>query len=435
MENCLIIGGGFAGLSSAVNLSEKAIKITLIESSPKLGGRAYSIFNSIQNDFYDNGQHILLGCYEYTLKFLSKINALESIEFPKNLNINFVDKTGKLHQLHSSNFFFPINLLSAFLKYPVINFRSRLKIVQFLAENMFSTNMEFDELSIYEMLKRKKQTDESIKAFWEILTVGALNSNIERASAKIFCEILRKIFKSKKSSLILLPKEDLSNLYVHKSVKFIQDNGGEIKTSERVLKLIANKNKITKVITNKSIYENFDFIISAIPPHSLKHIEIINSKIEDNLVIPSLNYSPILNVHLWMKENPFEEKFYGLIDSKIHWLFNNNKHISITISAAEEIINLNDKELLSIIYSELEKYFPIFKHQSVIDYKIIKEKRATFIPDVNSIKERKKMKSLFKNFYIAGDWTIENLPSTIESAVMSGYLVSDKIINQLRIHD
>ena len=46
-----IIGGGIAGLSAAVFLNEKDFKVTLLEASPKSGGRAYSFFDKeISND-------------------------------------------------------------------------------------------------------------------------------------------------------------------------------------------------------------------------------------------------------------------------------------------------------------------------------------------------------------------------------------------------
>ena len=45
MKRCLIIGGGLAGLTAASILSSKNFSVTLIESSPKLGGRTYSFYD------------------------------------------------------------------------------------------------------------------------------------------------------------------------------------------------------------------------------------------------------------------------------------------------------------------------------------------------------------------------------------------------------
>ncbi|MCU0365358.1 MAG: FAD-dependent oxidoreductase [Ignavibacteriaceae bacterium] len=72
-KKVIVIGGGFAGLSAAAYLTSKKYKVTLLEASPKLGGRAYSFLDKETNSIIDNGQHILMGCYYYTLEFLSLI--------------------------------------------------------------------------------------------------------------------------------------------------------------------------------------------------------------------------------------------------------------------------------------------------------------------------------------------------------------------------
>ncbi len=38
MAECIVIGGGFAGLSAAVFLSQNNHNVHLIEAAPKLGG-------------------------------------------------------------------------------------------------------------------------------------------------------------------------------------------------------------------------------------------------------------------------------------------------------------------------------------------------------------------------------------------------------------
>ncbi|MDO8548553.1 MAG: FAD-dependent oxidoreductase, partial [Ignavibacteria bacterium] len=76
---------------------------------------------------------------------------------------------------------------------------------------------------------------------------------------------------------------------------------------------------------------------------------------------------------------------------------------------------------------ELKKYAGIEKEE-IKSYKVIKEKRSTFIPDNESIDKRPNTKTKIKNLFLAGDWVNTGLPSTIESAVKSGKLASEKII-------
>jgi uncharacterized protein with NAD-binding domain and iron-sulfur cluster len=239
MNRCLIIGGGFAGLSSAVNLSEKNIPVHLIEASPKLGGRAYSLSSEKFEDTYDNGQHILMGCYYETIEFLDKIGAIDKLEFQESLQVNFVDAEGKLFQLKSPKYFYPFNLLWGILNYKAISFKSRLKILDFFLDLTCCFVEDLAQMNVADWLNQKGQTRESIKAFWEILVVGALNTTLEKASAEIFAEILKRIFlDGSKAAVILVPKVGLSELYVKPGIEFISKHSGKISISERVMKLV-----------------------------------------------------------------------------------------------------------------------------------------------------------------------------------------------------
>ncbi len=80
-KKVIVIGGGFAGLSTAAYLAKNKFKVTLLEASPKLGGRAYSFLDKDTDTIIDNGQHILMGCYNYTLDFLSLIDATDNFHF------------------------------------------------------------------------------------------------------------------------------------------------------------------------------------------------------------------------------------------------------------------------------------------------------------------------------------------------------------------
>lgn len=430
MKRVIVVGGGFAGLSASVYLAENNFQITLIEASPKLGGRAYSLSNLSQNGIYDNGQHILMGCYDETIAFLKKIDAIDKLSFPESLRIPFVQSSGSIYKLDSPKYFYPFNLLIGILNYKALSLKERFKVIDFFLDLMCCSSCDLKEKTVAEWLKCKKQSENSIKAFWEILVVGALNTTIEKASAEIFSEVLKTIFLTgNKSATILLPNVGLTQLYVDDAVRYINRRNGIIILSEKVIGFEVNENAITKLITNKNSYENFDYVVFAIPPYALEKVVLESNQC---LAIPKFRYSPIINVHFWLKENPFEEKFYGLIDSKIHWVFNHGHHITLTSSAADDLILLEEGEIKKLFSSELEKYFPIFHKEIVIDSKVIKEKRATFIPDIASNQVRNNFSYSIGKMIIAGDWINTELPSTIESAVLSGRMAAIKMISSLK---
>ncbi len=427
MSKVLIIGGGFAGLSAAVFLSKLDHQITLLEASQKLGGRAYSFHVKSQNDFVDNGQHILMGCYRHTLKFLSEIGASEKLYFQNSLLLNLVEKNGRILRLGSNNRVYPFNLINALLSFPAFTFNDKISLFNFFVKLPFLSKNKLRNLSVEEWLNESNQTENSRKYFWDLLIVGALNTDPHKASAETFLEILREIFlHGNNAATIIIPETDLSNLYCNTAEKYLKRKGNNVLVGERVVEFITKDDKIIKVITNKNNFTEFDFVISAVPLNSLKRIR------NNGLSIPTdiePEYSSILSIHLWIKNFNFKRKFYGFIDSDIHWLFNHGKHITLVSSNANKLISLSNDEIIQKTINEINSYFPGFKIHNVTNSLVIKEKRATFIPSSTFEEKRKKIISNYSNLIFAGDWTNTGLPSTIESAVKSGELAAE-IVNR-----
>ena len=430
-KKVLVIGGGLAGLSSAAYLSKNNFKVKLLESSPKLGGRTYSFLDKETNTILDNGQHILMGCYSETLNFISLIGAVKNFDIQKSLSVNFVKEGYNIFKLKSLPFFYPFNLLVAALNYKAVNFIERLRLIKVFFKLPFYSDKQLSSMNIREWLEKENQSSSVQSAFWKILAVGALNTSLEKASAKIFVDILRQIFlNGKNSSAIILPKFGLSETFCKDAEDFIKNNSGEIHLSETVSKLIINEDSVTEIHTSNKIYKDFDFVVSAIPAFAFSRI--LDDK--DQINIPEFIYSTILNIHLWLKDNSFPKGFFGLINSPLHWVFNKGTHLNIVISDAEEHAGKSDEELIEMCKVEMKKFF-LLKPETISNYKIIKEKRATFIPSNDILDIRPEQKTKIKNLVIAGDWVDTGLPSSIESAVKSGRVAAIfSLQNNLRWH-
>lgn len=75
-----IIGGGLAGLSAAVSLSQRSdAQVILYESSPSLGGRARSFYDTHLERTIDNGNHLILSGNDAVFKYLRLIDATNSL--------------------------------------------------------------------------------------------------------------------------------------------------------------------------------------------------------------------------------------------------------------------------------------------------------------------------------------------------------------------
>ncbi len=118
-----------------------------------------------------------------------------------------------------------------------------------------------------------------------------------------------------------------------------------------------------------------------------------------------------------------------MIDSPVHWIFNKETHLNLVISNADYLKEKPAEEIFELVKAELEKFLFIPPDQ-LIDFKVVKEKRATFVPDINTLSSRPLVNTSVQNLFIAGDWIDTGLPSTIESAVKSGKLAAEAVINR-----
>ncbi|MEJ2195620.1 MAG: FAD-dependent oxidoreductase, partial [Ignavibacteriaceae bacterium] len=250
IKKCIVIGGGIAGLTSAAYLTNKGFSVTLLESTPKLGGRAYSFKDQISNDVIDNGQHILMGCYTNTLKFIKLIGAEDNFIFQKYLEVNFLKSGSDPIKLKSFGVLYPLNILFGLLHFKAITFRDRVSIIRFMIKIPIVSSKRLKNQNVREWLESENQSEEVIKSLWQIIAVGALNTDIENASAVTFRDILIQIFFSGNfSSTIILPKYGLSQSYVNDAVKFIEKNNGILQLSFSVEELVISENNIVEITT------------------------------------------------------------------------------------------------------------------------------------------------------------------------------------------
>jgi len=415
MQKVVVLGGGLAGLSSAVFLSENNIPVSLIESAPRLGGRVFSFYDPLFDAVIDNGQHIMMGCYSSTLQYLKTINALENFYFQKQLEVLFY-RSGKLYPLRSDRKLYPFNLLSGLTSFNLLSPKERFSLIKFFALLPISSGRDAENLNAEEWLIRNNQGDNVRKCFWNIFIIGALNTIPSKASASVLRDILFRVFLSgSNSSSIILPIKPLTESFCTPAAVYLKEKGSEVTCSERVLRLEFDyrKNKINRIITSKRTISGFSHVISGIPLFALK--KLIPGLLPDFDPV----YSPILNIHFKTRMELFPGRFIALVDSPLHWIFKHPDHYTIVISSADDHLFKTTDEITLMIKRELVSQFHI-KETDVSAVKIIKERKATFVPSADILRKRPGNKTEYKNLLIAGDWTNTGLPATIEGAIESG---------------
>src|SRR5437660_158362 len=61
-EGAVIVGAGLAGLAAAVALAGRGLRVTVLESRGRAGGRASSFTDAASGQLIDTCQHVSMGC-------------------------------------------------------------------------------------------------------------------------------------------------------------------------------------------------------------------------------------------------------------------------------------------------------------------------------------------------------------------------------------
>src|SRR5439155_12397866 len=86
-----VVGAGLAGLAAAVELAAAGRRVKLYEAGRHAGGRCRSYFDAELGCRIDNGNHLLLAGNKTALRYLARIDALGTLEGPREAVFAFID--------------------------------------------------------------------------------------------------------------------------------------------------------------------------------------------------------------------------------------------------------------------------------------------------------------------------------------------------------
>jgi hypothetical protein len=291
--------------------------------------------------------------------------------------------------------------------------------------------------SVEKLLNDLEQTDSLKKFFWNPLILASFNTLPEYVSADLFVKLVKKGTEYKKNMSIILSDNNLNDLFIYNAVNYLNDKSVKMYLGSGVKKINIENSIVQNIEMENGKKEKYDYYFSMVPNYSLLKLFDKDKNSQYICNIEKLRSSTIISVHLFFKEDlnfEIENCMIGLVDTVVQWIFVKGKrHLCIVISGADFIENnLTEKdnnEIFKICLNDIKSCLNGFNENNVMDFKVIKEKRATFIPEVGSENFRNKQYSNIENLYIGGDWTDTGYPATIEGAIKSAKICSDFIIN------
>lgn len=413
-----VIGGGYAGMATAVSLAAQNISVTVFEAGKQPGGRARRVDH--HNTALDNGLHILSGAYSETLRLIRAVNpqyetALLRIPLAWHMHGEFDLAAPRLPA--------PLHLLIALLRARGAGVGERLAIIRFLAELKRADFHLAVDCSVEQLLTYFRQSEFMQRVFWRPLCVAALNTPPALASAQIFVNVLRDTMNaSRAASDLLLSRVDLSALFPEPATVFVAQHGGSVRLGTRVTAIESLDAGFAVVAGGES--NTFSHVVCALPPHQVgAFIDGIPALAGAATMIAQFRYQPIYSVWLqYPSPVTLPHPMLGFADGPLHWLFDRGTLcgqsglIGAVISAEGAHQELTQDELGALAQSEIARRIGGLPPPQWV--RVIAEKRATFACTPGL--QRPTSVTPLKNFYLAGDYTASEYPATLETAVRSG---------------
>src|SRR5450755_2699859 len=123
LKSVIVIGGGLAGLSSAVALAEAGFRVRLLEKRPHLGGRATS-YVLPGGEHVDNCQHVTLGCCTNLEDFYRRVGAADQIRFFARLF--FAAPDGRRGEMKAVALPPPLHMAPSFALFPLLGWTDKV---------------------------------------------------------------------------------------------------------------------------------------------------------------------------------------------------------------------------------------------------------------------------------------------------------------------
>ena len=438
IKRVVIIGGGFAGLAAGVRLSERGYEVHLLERRNHLGGRAYSFVDAKTGDVVDNGQHLFMGCYHHTIAFLDKIGRLDRLRFQDRPRVDFLDRDG-FTSFDCPPIPAPLNVLGGLIRMKGIGIGDKLRTFNVGRAIKSNGKLSPGALTVDQWLDELGQSSRIKQRFWQPMVVATLNQSPDIASARMLKVVLQEAFGgSSKDSNIGISRVGLSDLYTDGANDFIKSRGGKVQTGAQVRSLVIERGVVIAVELKDGRRVEGDYFISAVPPEALFAILPDELKEKEFASLLTLGSSPIVSINLWFDRPIIDREFVGLLGTRSQWIFNKDlilspgkqsNQVAVIISAARDFVDWTKNDLVDMAISDLHELLPLSRSATLLHSVIVKEREATLSHSVESDRLRLGPRTSIPNLILAGDWTDTGLPATIESAVMSGDVAAQTVVD------
>jgi zeta-carotene desaturase len=445
----IVVGAGAAGLAAAAALAGARKSVTVLERKPNVGGRAYSYEHPALAEVVDS-QHVLLGCCTNLIELCEQAGSADKIRWYDKQT--FLEPDGRSSSIVASALPAPFHYAPSFLGMSTLGLKDKLGMARGLME-FFRGYPAEDSESVEQWLRRTRQTELSIRHFWNPILMATLNDRVAHCSTRYAGKVFHELFiKSSTGGRLGIPTVPLSEFYADVA-RLIGARGGTVQLRASVETItqesdgrwrvsIADTDYIADSIVLALPFEQTQRLLPAVRLNEQFVGLALNTREELELKMARQVHSPFTSILLWFDREITDLDHAWLLDTTIEWFFHKSRirryapekgsYVEVVIAGSRPQLSMTREEILSSALNELQMFFPEVKRAKLIKSGVLKEARATFsvVPGLDRF--RPTQSTEWPGLYLAGDWTATEWPSTMEGAVRSGRLAAGSLMGDSR---
>jgi squalene-associated FAD-dependent desaturase len=450
----VVIGGGLAGISAALELADAGLDVTLLEARPWLGGATCSFAR--RGLTIDNGQHVFLRSCSAYWDLLARLGVTASCSLQGGLDLTVLSPATTA-RVRRSGLPAPLHLARSLAGYRLLSPAERAKAGAAAMALQFVDAGSHDR-TLGDWLARHGQDEHARRAFWDLLSLSALNISAENADLSLAASAITTALLARRGSADLgIPSVPLSQLHggpaaallskLHVTVRLgvraaavqISPAGGyDICLTYGTQGHAPASAGCEPVFGPGPAQINAAGIVLAVPPWDAAAL-VPGELAADAANWSSLDPSPVISLHVIYGSQVTRLPFAAAVESPLHWVVDKTasaglhagQYLAASVRAADAYVDTPVAQLRWEFLPALEQLFPAATEATVTDFFVTRERRATIAHVPGSQRLRAMVATEPAGFAVAGAWTDYGWPDTMEGAVRSGWAAALKVRAEL----
>ena len=436
----MVIGGGLAGITAALDCAAAGAEVTLLEVRRRLGGAAYSFERDGLE--MDNGQHVFLRCCTAYRALLRRLGSDHLVSVQPRLSIPVLKPGSRTVTLARGPLPAPLQLAGALARYPHLTPLQRLGAARaaFGLMRLDPSDPALDRVTLGEWLADHGQGADAVHALWDLIALPTLNIPAAQASLALGAFVFRTgMLSGADAGDIGFHRGTLSQIIGDPAERALRDAGVEVRlgwAAERLTRTAAGYE-----VNARGGADGVSAEAAIVAVGHTRAGALLEDLLGDRArVLAGLGSSPIVNLHVVYDREVCSHQFAAGVGTPVQYLFDRSaaagapagcQYLAVSLSGAEREMSMSVNELRELYGPALRELLPRARRARVESFLVTREHAATFrsAPGVGALRPGPLTSQ--PGIFLAGSWTDTGWPATLEGAVLSGHAAADRALRDL----